>query len=527
MRLGRGLIALAVLFSSATIETCIYPTEHDADVRVNITPVPILIRGNDTEARARAWQMLAAGDSAEIANVSFVWTSATPSIATVDAAGHIVGIKSGTTTIRAAAANFDQRSQPGEATLRVADPLEIDSIRPQTVSFGETVTLYGVGVDSIFQASLGNGLLIPNVVTRARDANGYARITYWVPPPSRPDSLFYIGNGVFGFSRDTVRVLQRDLYEPNDIAPWTLDLDGPGPFPGTPFAFVRFLNPALAFEALLRDSVSGADWYRLQQATTRDLTIVLTAPEVRGTFAAYVSNGGPSAWTIGPGSHNCRGGKFAPKERLGDSTIVALAGVPAGTLDVYALYAQPGRYGLTVAEGYFTSDSLDRRIVRDAHEEDDYCDAPGAQVTQPLGYKATQTIDNPHDVDWIRFNVPSATPVRIRTAALPAVAGKDTSDIDVYVLRDTASGAPLDSIGAYAHPLSTIDTTFGVVVGLPAGNYFAVVVDFAGVSTPYAICIGNPGACANPFPVGPVPSPAQVQAAARRRAAVEAPARRD
>src|SRR3989442_6328639 len=32
----------------------------------------------------------------------------------------IVGIKSGTTTIRAAAANFDKRSQPGDITLRVA-----------------------------------------------------------------------------------------------------------------------------------------------------------------------------------------------------------------------------------------------------------------------------------------------------------------------------------------------------------------------------------------------------------------------
>jgi Big-like domain-containing protein len=524
MRLGRGFIALAALFSFATIETCVYPTEHDADVHVSVTPLPILIRGNDTAASARAWQMLAAGDSAEIANVSFVWTSSNPSVATVDAAGHIVGIKSGTTVIRAAAANFDKRSQPGEDTLRVAEPLEIDSIRPQTVEFGETVTLYGVGVDSIFQASLGNGVLIPNVFTRVRDATGYARITYWVPPPSRRDSLFYIGNGVFGFSRDTVRVFQRDLYEPNDLTPTTLDLDGPRPFPGTPFEFVLFLNPALAFEVLLRDSASGADWYRLQQATTRDLTIILTAPEVKGTFGAFVSNslGGPSAWTLGPGSHTCRGGKFSPKEAVGDSTIVALAGIPPGTLDVYALYGQAGRYGLTVAEGYFTSDSLDKRIVKDAQEEDDYCDAPGAQVTQPLGYKATLTIDNPHDVDWIRFTVPSATPVRIRTAALPAVTGTDTSDIDVYVLRDTASGAPLDSIGGYARPGSTIDTTFGALVGLPAGNYFAVVVDFAGVPTPYAICIGIPSACLNPFPVGPVPSPARVQAAARRRTALEA-----
>ena len=114
MRLTRGIAALAVLFSSATLGTCVYPTEQDDAVRVTIDPLPVLIRGTDTSATARAWHIEAAGDSQQIANVSFVWSSADPLTATVDAAGHIVGIKSGTTTIRAAAANFDTRAAPGQ-----------------------------------------------------------------------------------------------------------------------------------------------------------------------------------------------------------------------------------------------------------------------------------------------------------------------------------------------------------------------------------------------------------------------------
>ena len=536
MSLRSRLALRLALCAAAAAAACVYPTEHDADVHVSVTPLPILIRGSDTLATARAWQLVGTGDSVEITNVSFVWSSGNSAVATVDPNGHIVGIKSGTTTIRAAAANFDKRSQPGDITLRVSERLEIDSIRPPKVHFGDTITVYGVGVDSIFQAQLGQGVLIPNVFRRSRDANGYARSVYWVPPPAHRDSLFYIGNGVFGFSKDTVRVIQQDLYEtalpPHDAAPATIDLDGPRPFPGTAFASVLFLNPALAFEVLPRDSLvplcgsCGVDWYRLQQTTPRDLTIIITAPQVKGTFAGFVSDAfdGASPWTVGPGSHNCRGKKFSPKEAVGDSTIVALYRVTASSLDAIALFTQPGRYGLTVVEGYLTSNSLDARIVKDGHEEDDYCDAPMALITEAISppYRASLTIDNPHDVDWIRFNVPGsiATPVQIRTGAVPIVVGQDSSDIDVYVLHEPSAGAQLDSIAGVAAPGSDNNTT----VLLAPGNYYVVVVDFAGVPTPYNICIGaGLNSCATfPAPPAQAPTPAQLQAATRRRAALEA-----
>src|SRR3989442_12740917 len=442
MSLPQRLAPLVALVAALAAGACVYPTEHDAYVHVSVTALPILIRGNAALATARAWQVLGTGDSAEITNISFVWSSGNASVATVDPSGHIVGIKSGTTTIRAAAANFDKRSQPGDITLRVAERLEIDSIRPKTVHFGDTVTVFGVEVDSIFQAQLAQGVLIPNVFRRSRDATGYARSVYWVPPPAHKDSLFYIGNGVFGFSKDVVQVIPQDLYEtptpPHDAAPATIDLDGPRPFPGTAFASVLFFNPALAFEVLPRDSLvpscgsCGVDWYRLLQTTTpRDLTIIITAPQVKGTFAGVVSDAfdGASPWTVGPGSHNCRGKKFSPNEAVGDSTIGPLARVTASSLDAIALFTQPGRYGLTVVEGYLTSNSLDARIVKDGHEEDAYCDAPGAQFLEPYPFQANLTIDNPHDVDWIKFATPGGPLpvfVRIQTVSLPAVAGKDS-----------------------------------------------------------------------------------------------------
>src|SRR5438105_15274235 len=88
MRLTRGIAALAVLFSSATLATCVYPTERDSSVHVSVTRLRILIRGRDTTAKATAWQMVAPGDSQRNPNVRSVRSSSNPAVASVNFAGH-------------------------------------------------------------------------------------------------------------------------------------------------------------------------------------------------------------------------------------------------------------------------------------------------------------------------------------------------------------------------------------------------------------------------------------------------------
>src|SRR5207244_3055919 len=70
-------------------------------------------------------------------------------------------------------------------------------------------------------------------------------------------------------------------------------------------------------------------------------------------------------------------------------------------LDAVTVYTQPGRYALVVYEGYGTTG---KGIVRDAHEEDDYCSAADAKPDALPFQSSALTIDNPHDVDWIRFS---------------------------------------------------------------------------------------------------------------------------
>src|SRR2546428_436927 len=159
-----------------------------------------------------------------IRTASSVWCGGTPAVATVDNAGHIVGVNSGTAVIRAAAANLDKASAAGDDTLRVSAPLEIDSVRPKTVKYGEKLTIYGVGADSIFSASLAGAQLIRVPFSDTAFKSGTARTRFWVPPPPTTDSRFYFGIsgglGEFGFLHgDTRRVLERDIYQPNATFP--------------------------------------------------------------------------------------------------------------------------------------------------------------------------------------------------------------------------------------------------------------------------------------------------------------------
>jgi len=521
MRAGRLAV---VLFASATVGTCVFPTERDASVHVSLTPIYILFRGEDTVITARAWQMVGSADSQPISNVVFVWTSSDPSVATVDASGHIVGVKPGTAIITAAAANFDKQALAASDTLRVTAPLEIDSVRPKTIRYGEMLSIYGVSVDSIFSASLRGAALIRVPFGDTVYPSGTARSRWWVPPPARTDSLFFLGitgsSGVLGYVHgDTTTVVEQDLYEPNDTVPQLIDLDAPPPFAAYPT--LVFTNPALAFEALPRDVKTGADWYRLQQASARDLTIILSAPQIAGTFFTYLTDslvwdgtnfiGGPDAWSFGPRSHNCHGKAFAPSEALGDSTIVAFKNMPAGTLDAIAGYTLPGRYGLTVIAGYQSE------LPPDAHEDDNSCNAADLRGAKTIPFRDTLTIENPHEIDWIRFTVLSGGLHRFRLHAFTGVHPDSLKDLDLYVVRvPSPADTQVPVVMADTAPGSDVNR---IVNGLVAGDYYLVVLDYAGTTTQYEICV-SAGACRTPFPAPPA-----VASPSLRRASAPAAAR--
>ncbi|HEX4600765.1 MAG TPA: Ig-like domain-containing protein [Gemmatimonadales bacterium] len=529
MHHGRGLAALTLVCTAVALATCVYPTERDAAVHVSITPLHVLLRGSAVVRSATAWQVLSATDSQPIPNVRFVWTSSNPLVASVDNSGRITGIRSGTVTITAAAANFDRQARAGKDTVRVSAALEVDSVRgpdptrPDTVKFGERLSIYGVGVDSIFQASLAGAILIPVPFNNTNYANGTARTRYWVPPPAVTDSVLFFGifngNGVFGYVHgDTTRVIERDLYDPNEFAPRRIPLTPPF----TQFPALVFWNPALAFEQLPLGAASGADWFRFGFTPPKNLSVIIESPQLAGTFSTFLSDSlgwsptlkryiiGHNSWTFGPGSHACHGLAFSPDELTGDSTIVAFKGLTTDSLDAIAVFTQPGRYGLRVI------DALVSELPLDHHEDDNSCNAADAQGVRAVPWRDTLAIENPHDIDWIRFTAPSLpllSSLEFRVHANSGVNPDSTKFLTFYVIKvpaptdtaltiaytDTAVASRLD------HQVTTTSLTAGA-------DYYAVVLDFAGATTYYEICaqivgLSSPATCAGAaWPAPPAPS---------------------
>jgi hypothetical protein len=516
----RLAVALALLVAGPT---CSYPTDESDSVEVVITGTEFVLRGEQITLSAKAMQVTGV-DTTLLQNVTFAWTSADPNLATVADLGtgsaEVTGVNLGTVDIVARPVAFEH-AEARPFTMRVSDPVVLDSVRPDSVRWGQMLTVFGIGVDDqLSDARLGGVSLLRVPGSGQRDTvTGLARVSYWVPFPAITDSLLWVslGAGLLGRATDTTQVIRRDVYEPNDSVPRSIFLDTlTGPFPSTPDTLL--LNPALAFEPLGAVTSRG-DWYRFGcdiLRCGRDRTIIVKAPLAKVNFQSdsveYVTATrsyriGPYAWKIAPGDHACLGLPFRPPQRVQDSVVVALgAGVgtrPFGIgprLHQVLGYDREGVYELAVVEKYVVTHPS---IPRDDHEEDDYCDAaePSQDPAIALPFRDTLTIDNPNDIDWFRV-VGSGQSVRMRTAAVgpplePPLVSDTTRNIDLYLmLRPNIGDSQLGIIGASQSAGTVEDLTFTLFNGLV---YYIVVVDAGAVPTRYDFCVGAGGAC-NAFP---------------------------
>src|SRR5256885_15351391 len=152
----------------------------------------VVMRGAGAALTACVRPRKSGGPSAPVPNVSFRWSVADTTLARIDATtGHLVAIKAGITQVRVVAMNFDVGAAPATLDIRVSAPLAIDSIRPDTVRYGEIATVYGVGLlDTIgVLLSIGDATLIPVPFTDTLKANGSSQISFWVPPPAHTAPL--------------------------------------------------------------------------------------------------------------------------------------------------------------------------------------------------------------------------------------------------------------------------------------------------------------------------------------------------
>ncbi len=482
----RNLVLLGLLAG------CLTPTDRSGELRVEMDAVPTLFLKDTVRLTARVVDQ--AGQPVENAEIQF--SSDDQTVVSVDTAGVLLALGVGTANVTATALGFAD-APPATLPARVRGLLEVDSVVPKTVRFGERIQVFGVGLnpEPVLFASLSD-VEAPIAEYTPDDPEKPDRLgvlDIWVPPPAPKSAALVLLSGLGGLAiPDSIRIIQRDFYEPNDTVPSDL-----GEIP------LGFFNPALAFETRGRTDVAQpADWYTFTNTTTQDRTIIMRAKDLAvAPFQVFVTDSlfwnstlqdygiGSTSWSIGPGTNFCSGMGFV---RAGEAisfaqlpfpiALVALKDLPPGTYHLIAPYVVGGTplaYELLIASDYISV------VPPDPFEENDYCDV-ASPIPQNLlsGNTRNLTIDNPQDVDWFKFTVGAAG----LSFSASVLADNAEADIDLYLIGDfRPDSLPVLAIG------STPGTADAVAQFLPAGNYFLVAVDFAGQATRYTLTIGSGG----------------------------------
>lgn len=484
------LAVAGALGLAAVLTTCSLPTDQSVHAFVKVSaPDNVLIRGKQMNIVGHLWLRRGAHDSAEIPNVELLWVTQNPRKATLAptnqrGAIQVTGVNPGLDTLIVSAPAF-QHATPAQYVLRVANALEIDSVRPTTVHYGDLLTVYGVGMAKVFLAQLHNVDVFPDTFAFAGDSIGVGQRSFWVPYPADNGKLVAFGDGEFRAGADRITVIPQDIYDPNDVAPAVIDLGAAPPFSSVPA--VRFFNPALAFENL---PLNGTDWFRFQVPdSTKPYTFFLDAPGLAGNDSVLMGDlvrGGTGQWSTGPGYADCKGHPFRPPHVAFGGLILPVTHVHGSTVDLAAVFTSAGRYALTVAQGYAVADSTALPDRFESSSDCLYADENFAKTSLHIDlssdFSEVLTIDHPFEVDWLRFHLPAASDVTVSVSAPTRPAG--VPSLELYLLPNPTTTGNL-KVKATGGGSSSSKSLTAVV---PAGDYYMVVADSAGVTTPYGIC---------------------------------------
>ena len=508
MRRHHRFIWVLGLLAGLAVATCQFPTDKSDEVYVVVTaPSAVVLRGLQPLAlSATAWRRLAGGDSALIENVAFQWTTSDNTTATVTpesgapSNADVTGIKRGQVQVTVLAPGFE-KAVSGSVALRVADPLEIDTIFPDSLRWGEKLTVIGIGVRQI-QLGFINGALVrdtfsfPDVPTTKLDT-----AEFFVPPPSRTGPFIAASPDAFVIVPKAIGVDTADLYSPNDTSAYFIDLDGAGPYPAHPQ--MLFYNPALAFERPpLGTFDQRHEFYSFHRTdTTQALTFIYKPEVVNDTTLTFTylldsvdQSGGDyfisadTHFLYGPGAglYVCDTLFYFANESVADSIIEPLQPLPTSNVHLLSFYRVPGRYGVTVLQGYRTQQPPDRFEPNDLwcrNTDTSHVDVVRGSAARVLNQL---TIDRPHDLDFYRFRL-LGVPASSDTVTIKVVAANGAADLDLTVMSEDFN--------------STYERTFSVgardslSVALPVGRYVLSVTDFPGVPTAYALCFTVNAVC--------------------------------
>jgi len=498
----------ALLLSSVVSLACGLPTDESGEVFVTVeASTTVLVRGQSLVLEGAVWQQRTARSPVRMAGASLTWKVDPASAASLtrreDGSVLLTGINTGTVRVQATALDYED-AEPGTLDVRVSNTIEIDSLRPARVRYGDQVTVYGVGLGHIARVSLGETSLIPDPTSFSGDPNAAGSQRFWVPYPAASGRL--LATATEGFSApsaDAIEVIPRTVYFTGDGSPALISLDNT-----LDSGAVLFDNPALALTP-----EGGGNLLRLLLAdSTRPVTISVstTAPVITSmvpSIAPDVASVSEAYWSVGTATAACGSGivSVAPELDFGPlpATIVrSFERTPADGLVLRVDGSSPGRFAVRIVEGFAAADP---RIAPDRFEENDSCVAadsvsrvPSTAIDLLAGFAEELTIDQGYDLDWFRFTVPAdparpfdAVLVTARTVSLPFGAA-DSSNLDLGLLDSNDKFGEPHEVEWLAES-RTPGSSERASAELFPGDYYLVVSDEAGVPTRYGLClaIGN------------------------------------
>ena len=384
---------LALVPLLVAVGSCVLPSDDSTALSVALDPVPELFAGDTVQAAAHVID----GSGHVIAGTAIEFSSADPTIASVTADGRVAAVSPGTVSVLARAPGLESAT-PGTTPAVVHGAIEIDSVRPSHVRYGDRLELYGIGLDPSGAAVVNTGGLTAPIVSFTPadpdhpEQHGVLAVAVVPPLGENSDEVTPMDVPVtvtntrgVATRMASVVVERRDRYEPNDTTPADLGvIDG------------RFEALGLAFDNWAADSPGyPVDWYRFTTTSAGDWTITLRSPDapqvdatadlIEGPLAITVEEDGinnlnvywyvdqPSRRTIGSSS-TCRGFagfldiEFDPPRpsRYGVDWIVpkqqlswTLEDLPAGAHDLlvgsFNVRARPGMPGSSPEDGLYRS----------------------------------------------------------------------------------------------------------------------------------------------------------------------------
>ena len=131
---------------------CVFPTDRSRELSVQLDELPALFVGDDAQLTAS----LIDQNGVVVPNGVVRFASADITVLLVSPEGRAVAVGPGAATVTARALAFTDAT-PASADATVRALFQLDSVRPLQVAFGDTIQLFGVGLnpDSLFRVTIG------------------------------------------------------------------------------------------------------------------------------------------------------------------------------------------------------------------------------------------------------------------------------------------------------------------------------------------------------------------------------------